>query len=293
MASDAILASMTWGAIEAGGTKFRAALLDDNLSVLDEVRVPTTAPEATLSPLIDFLRAGTPTAIGIASFGPLDLDASSPGYGSIVSTPKPGWSSVPLLRIVQDGVGVPTEIQTDVEAAAVAEGALGSGRTHARVAYVTVGTGIGAAWVIDGMPYRGAAHTELGHIPVTRVIGDDYPGNCPFHRDCLEGMASGPAMENRWGVASEDLTAEAAWELEAAYLAQLCRVYTYTAAPDVIVFGGGVSQQAGLIEQIRSATAASLNGYTVIPLDMDSYIMPAELGQEAGLIGAGLIARQL
>lgn len=284
---------MTYGAIEAGGTKFRAALLDNDLAIVDEMRVATTTPDETIGPLIEFLRAGRPRSIGIASFGPLDLDRHSARYGSIVSTPKPGWSGTPLLQRVADGVGVPADIQTDVEAAAVAEWARGAGQGHARVAYITIGTGIGAAWATDGAPYRGQTHTELGHIPVTRIVGDSYPGNCPFHGDCLEGMASGTAMADRWGSSGEDLTDPQAWELEAAYLAQLCRTFTYSAAPSVIIFGGGVTQREGLIDEIRTATTRSINQYTVVALAMESYIQAASLGQEAGLIGAGLLARSL
>jgi len=284
---------MTIGAIEAGGTKFRAALLDHDLEIISEMRVLTTTPKETLDPLIEFLRSGQPRSVGIASFGPIDLDPRSARYGSIVSTPKVGWSDTPLLNLIAEGVGVPTDIQTDVEAAAVAEWDGGAGQGHVLVAYITVGTGIGATWAIDGVPYRGQTHTELGHIPVTRVDGDDYPGNCPFHRDCLEGMASGPAMADRWGTSGEDLTDLRAWELEATYLAQLCRTFTYSAAPSVIVFGGGVSQREGFIDAIRTATTQAINNYAVVPLNMESYIQAASLGQEAGLIGAGLLARSL
>ena len=162
-----------------------------------------------------------------------------------------------------------------------------------RVAYVTVGTGIGAAWTTNGVPYRGATHAELGHIPVMRAEGDSFPGVCPFHSDCLEGMASGPAIEARWGTQAEQLDDPAAWQLEAGYLAQLCQVFTYSAAPDIIVFGGGVSQRRGLIDLVRRSTEEAISGYSVAALNMESYIVPAQLGQEAGLIGAGLLAQSL
>ena len=239
---------MYFGAVEAGGTKFRVAIYDDELTLLQQTRTDTLAPDQTIAAAIDFLDSNGPiAALGIASFGPLIVDRDSPQYGTIATTPKPLWSDVPLLDPFRTALGVPTEIQTDVEAASVGENLRGAGKGMNSVAYVTVGTGIGAAVTIDGVPFRGRDHSELGHIPVRRVPGDRFPGHCPFHGDCLEGMASGPAIEVRWGAPGLELDGrDEVWELEAAYLAQLVRVLAYSFVPDVVVFGGGVIPEADI-----------------------------------------------
>lgn len=282
---------MNLGAIEAGGTKFRAAVVTSELEVADQAWIPTTTPDETFALIGDFFAGRTIDALGIASFGPLVVDRASPHYGSIVKTPKPGWSGAPLLRHMQDALGVPIDIQTDVEAAAVAEYEVGAGRGYSTVGYVTVGTGIGAAIALDGVPYRGRAHTELGHIPVRRIPGDDFAGRCPFHQDCLEGMACGPALEDRFGAPAETLgDRDDVWELEAQYLAQLVRSFTLSFAPDIVLFGGGVGTREGLAVQIASAAEADLGGYAV---DGPPAVQTAELGADAGLLGAALLARNL
>jgi fructokinase len=219
---------MTFAAVEAGGTKFRAATVDDSMTVLEEVWIPTTTPDETLGAVEAFF-AGQPAtkALGIASFGPLIVDPDAADYGSIARTPKPHWTGAPLLSRLRESLGVPADIQTDVEAAAVAEHKLGAGQGHRSIGYVTVGTGIGAALAVDGVPFRGRDHTELGHIPVRRIDGDSFAGRCPFHTDCLEGMASGPAIADRWEADPATLgDREDVWDLEAGYLAQLVRVYS-------------------------------------------------------------------
>ena len=283
------------GAVEAGGTKFRVAVVDADMAVADSVRIPTTDPNTTLMAVAEFFgRAQPVAALGIASFGPVDLDPDSPGYGSVAATPKPGWSGVPILRRLSEALGVPAGIQTDVEAAAVAEQTLGPQPRPRWLAYVTVGTGIGAAVAVDGTPCRGRHHSELGHIPVRRVDGDDYPGRCPFHRDCLEGMACGPAMAERWGLdPSEAGGRDDIWQLEAAYLAQLVRVLAYSFAPDRIVFGGGVGSRPGLAEMVRAESHVDLGGYADYSIDDDTFITAPALGDDSGLLGAALIARSL
>lgn len=282
---------MTLGAIEAGGTKFRAAVVTGELEVADQAWIPTTTPDETFALVVDFFAGHTIDALGIASFGPLVVDRASPDYGSIAKTPKPDWSGAPLLRHMQDALSVPTDIQTDVEAAAVAEYQLGAGRGHSTVGYVTVGTGIGAAVALDGVPYRGRNHTELGHIPVRRITGDDFAGRCPFHADCLEGMASGPALGDRFGAPAETLgDRDDVWQLEAAYLGQLVRSFALSFAPDIVLFGGGVGTREGLANQIASAAEADLAGYAV---DGPPAVQTAALGADAGLLGAALIAKGL
>ncbi len=285
---------MILGAIEAGGTKFRAAVVTDNMEVLEQAWIPTTEPDETFAAVVDFFASQTEHSIdslGIASFGPLVVDSSSIDYGAIAKTPKPRWSGARLLAEMRSALEVPADIQTDVEAAAVAEYELGAGRGHSVVGYVTVGTGIGAAIAVDGAPYRGRNHTELGHIPVKRFPGDDFPGDCPFHGDCLEGMASGPALAARFGAPAETLAdRDDVWELEAGYLAQLIRVFTLSFAPSIVLFGGGVGTRPGLAEMIGAAAKADLAGYAV---DGPPLVVTAELGADAGLLGAAIIARDL
>ncbi len=284
--------SKTFGAIEAGGTKFRAAIVDEDLAIIDQVWIPTTTPDETLSACEEFFAGHDQVAaLGIASFGPLVVDRSSDAYGDVAATPKPDWTGAPLLRRMRDNLGVPADIQTDVEAAAVAEYKMGAGQGHSSVGYVTIGTGIGAALAIDGVPYRGRNHTELGHIPVKRLEGDTFPGRCPFHTDCLEGMASGPVIGERWGADAATLgDRDEVWDLEAAYLAQLIRVYTLGFAPDIVLFGGGVGTRPDMADRIAKASIVDLGGYAI---DGPPVIKTAGLGADAGLIGAGLIATHL
>ncbi len=289
------MTSTLLGAVEAGGTKFRCAVVSSDMTIVDSRYVPTTDPDTTLATVVEFFGRFEPVAaLGIASFGPVDLDSDSAGYGSIANTPKPGWSGASILDRMSEALGVPAGIQTDVEAAAVAEQALGPEPRPRRLAYVTVGTGIGAAVAVDGTPWRGRHHSELGHVPIRRVAGDDYPGRCPFHRDCLEGMACGPAIAERWGVdPSEAGGRDDIWQLEAAYLAQLVRVLAYSFAPDRIVFGGGVGSRSGLAEMIRVENRSDLGGYADYTAGSDTFVTAPALGDDSGLLGAALLARSL
>ena len=282
----------SYAAVEAGGTKFRAAIVGSDFLIHDEVWVPTTTPDETLKEIESFFAGHPPTdALGVASFGPLVVDRSAANYGSIAPTPKPGWTGAPLLARLAESLGVPADIQTDVEAAAIAEYRMGAGQGHSSVGYVTVGTGIGAALAIDGVPFRGRNHTELGHIPVQRIEGDLFAGRCPFHTGCLEGMACGPAIAERWETDPATLDdRDDVWDLEAAYLAQLVRVYTLGFAPDIVLFGGGVGTRPDMAARIATAAEADLAGYAV---DGPPIVATAGLGAEAGLIGAALIAEGL
>jgi len=286
---------VTLAALEAGGTKFRAAIFGrPDEAPTDQIRIPTTTPDETIGACLDFF--GTHTgieALGIASFGPVVVDRAAQNYGSIGATPKPGWSGAELLGRLWDGLGVPCDIQTDVEGAAVAEAKLGAGRGHSRVGYVTVGTGIGAALAVDGVPYRGRDHTEMGHVPVRRVDGDTFGGGCPFHGDCLEGMASGPAIAQRWQAEPASLDDnDAVWELEAQYLAQLVSIYHYSFSPDIILFGGGVGTRPQMAARIQAATISALAGYPG-PGAGEGLVATAGLGEDAGLYGAALLAQSL
>lgn len=282
------------GAIEAGGTKFRAGVLNESLDIVHEVRVETTQPEPTLDAVLGFFEGHDIATVGIASFGPLVVDSFSPDYGAIASTPKPGWTGTPLLHTVRERLGVPADIQTDVEAAAIAEHRRGAGRGHRSVAYVTVGTGIGIGVAIDGTIFRGRDHLELGHIPVKRHPDDTYAGHCPFHGDCLEGLACGPALIDRWGMRPSEMEdRDEVWEMEAFYLAQLVRVLAYSFAPDRILFSGGVAVRSQLRESIADQVVQDLAGYSVSHATNADLVGTAALGNDAGLIGAGLLAQEL
>lgn len=286
--------SARFAAVEAGGTKFRAAVVDSDMEVVDEVRVATEDdPDVTLGNTVSFFEEhdASVSGLGIANFGPVDLRRDRDSYGSVMQTPKPGWSGVDVLGRLRGALGVPTVIDTDVGAAALAEGTLGAGSGCDVIVYVTVGTGIGAAALIDGEVHHGHGHSEMGHIPTTRRPGDTFPGSCPFHGDCMEGMASGAAVEKRSAWAAED----PADRFEAAYLAQLVRALTYILAPDRIVFGGGLFQDPDLLPALHEEVGRELAGYSTNPelvADVASYVVEAHYGQDAGLIGAGLLARR-
>ena len=229
------------GGVEAGGTTFRCAVAQSPQDILAETTIATRGPEETLEDVISFFaKHPSVQALGIASFGPLNLDLSDPGYGALADTPKLDWQGYPLLRRLRERLNVPAHLDTDVVAAGMAEYQLGCARGAASLVYITVGTGIGGAYLINGQPNPGLKHAEMGHIPVARAPDDDFPGCCPFHGDCLEGMASASAIFQRWQCPPEQLPkTHPAWRLEAYYLAGLCLVLMRTLAPHAIVLGGG------------------------------------------------------
>jgi len=283
-----------YAAIEAGGTKFRVAIAEGRNVVVDTT-IPTTTPDETLAATIDFVRDwGEVTAAGVACFGPLDLDKTSPTYGSITSTPKPDWSNAPVLNRVRQELGVPTAIDVDVGGAALGEWRWGAANGVDHFIYITVGTGIGAGLFLAGSSHHGMGHPEMGHISIERVPGDDYPGLCPFHGACLEGMAAGPAIADRWGAPGGELTQRPeVWNLEARYLAQALRTFTYVAAPQRILLGGGVMQHPGLLELTREKLAGQLAGYVTsdrLRGPLEDYVVAPAFGQDAGLVGAIALA---
>jgi fructokinase len=276
--------------VELGGTKCVLTLAAGPGRIADRRIVPTAGPGETLA-AIGAVLAGwwaDPgfASLGIASFGPLGLDRSSPGYGTIAETPKPGWSGTPVLARLADPFPVPTGFDTDVNGAALAERLWGAGRGLDDFAYVTVGTGIGVGLIVSGRPTRGFAHCELGHVRPARPAGDDWPGACPYHGDCVEGLASGTAIGKRLGLASAaDLPADhAVWDGVAHALAQLCHVLVCAAAPRRIAMGGGViTGRPELLARIEPLLAASLAGYMRLP--GPSYVCAPGLGEEAGPLG--------
>ena len=288
-----------YGGIEAGGTKFVVGV-GTGPDQLESIQIPTTHPEDTLARSIAFLRErGGPSlrAVGIGSFGPVDLRAGSETFGCITSTPKPGWAMCNIRDAVQQALGVPVGFDTDVNAAVLAEGRWGAARGLSDILYLTVGTGIGGGAVSGGQLVHGLVHTEMGHIPIPHDRSrDPYPGYCPYHGDCLEGLASGPAMQARWGVRATELPpGHAAWELEAEYLALGLAIWICTLSPQRIVLGGGVMTQQHLFPMVRKQAAHILNGYVradELTTGLDQYIVPAELGGRAGLLGALLLAER-
>jgi len=292
------------GAIEAGGTKFICAVGrrqgHDGCSTLEELRIPTTDPTTTLQAATAFFlsqrRARGPIrALGLATFGPIELDRSAANYGSMLATPKPGWSHVPLLASFARELGCPMGLDTDVNAAAMAELKWGAGRDLNSLAYITVGTGIGVGIIVNGQCVHGLLHPEGGHI-VPRRHPDDrgYKGNCPFHGDCLEGLASGPAIAARAGMPASELGANhASWAFVADYLGQLCAQLVLIQSPERIIIGGGVMTQAGLIDQVRDRMLHWLGGYIQRPQlgnGAAAYVVSPGLGERSGLMGAFALA---
>jgi len=282
-----------FGAVEAGGTKFRCALGDDAGKILSEVRVPTRAPTETIGACLDFFDSqssfGEVEAFGIASFGPVDLDKRSNSWGRLMATPKRGWEGTDLVSPFIQRYSKPVSIETDVNAAALAEARLGAGRGCISVAYVTVGTGIGGGAVVSGSPLKGVPHPEMGHLRVLRDPRDSFEGICPFHRDCLEGLASGPAIAKRWGNSLDGLNPDhPAFSIVGNYLGQLVATIVLILSSDRIILGGGVMTEAALLSHIRHHARVLLSGY---PTDsIESRISLPGLADNSGLIGAVLLA---
>ena len=288
-----------FGAIEAGGTKFVCAI-GSKPEDLKITQFPTTSPEATTANAVAFLREnsrGELWAVGIGSFGPVDLDLQSASFGHITSTPKPGWQNFDFAGAVHRALDVPVGFDTDVNAAALGEARWGAAQTLSDFLYLTVGTGIGGGAIANGRVLHGLLHPEMGHIPIPHDRRrDPFPGCCPFHGDCLEGLASGPAIAQRWGTPAELLPAEhPAWALEAHYLALGLATWVCTLSPKRILLGGGVMQQASLFPLIRAELARWLNGYIRVKElaeYLDQYVIPPKLGNCAGIAGALVLAEQ-
>lgn len=288
---------MRFGTLEAGGTKMVLSVGNEENELLEQVQIPTEEPEKTIPAMIRWFAEKKIVSLGIGTFGPVDLKQASTTYGWIRKTPKPGWSDTPLLPSMQEALGVPALIDTDVNAAALAEWQLGAAKGLKSCVYVTIGTGIGAGLVIGGRLVHGLVHPELGHMLLRQEPGDQTPvGFCPYHQGCLEGLASGPAIEKRWGRKGYELPADhPAWDLEAAYLAQMCVNAVCVLSPEKIILGGGVMQQKHLFPLIRQKTLDLLNGYVQakeILENIDNYIVEPGLGTKSGAIGALLLARQ-
>lgn len=290
------------GGIEAGGTKYVCAVGVHPNEPLLEKRFPTRDPEATIAEAVSFFQDATESygpirAMGIGTFGPADIHPRSPGYGSILTTPKKGWEGFNVVNAIREGLGTPIPIafDTDVNAAVIGEAEYGIAKNHRFVAYVTVGTGIGAAYLHDGQLIHGRMHPEVGHM-----IMPDYDAAvgkstnvCPFHESCFEGRAAGPAIQERWGTPGHELPEDhEAWDLHAAYLAAGCVNLTAVWSPDLIILGGGVFQKAGLIDRVRREFERLAGGYWSLP-PLDLYLQTPALDQHAGIVGSLALAQRL
>lgn len=291
-----------WGGIEAGGTKFVCAVGTGPGDLRAELRFPTTTPEETLHLAIEYFRQWHQSeplaAIGVGSFGPLDPNPASPSFGYIPTTPKPGWAHTNIVATLQEALGVPVGFDTDVNAAALGEHRWGAARGLDTFIYLTIGTGIGGGGMVNGRLMHGLIHPEMGHIRIPHDWeADPYPGSCPYHGDCFEGLASGPALEGRWGQRGETLPADhSAWPLEAHYLALGVVNFICTLSPQRIIIGGGVMEAPGLFPVVRQKVQALLNGYVQVPQileQIDEYIVPPGLGNKAGVLGAIALAQAL
>lgn len=268
----------TFGAIEAGGTKWVCGIgtgPDD----LDKIQFPTTTPDETISAAIAFFKGHDIAAIGIGSFGPVDL-----ARGRITSTPKAGWQNTDVAGPIRAALGIPVGFDTDVNAAVLGETRWGAAQGLASCIYLTVGTGIGGGAIVNGHLLHGAMHPEMGHIKLPVTGG--FTGVCPYHGDCLEGIASGPAIEKRWGILATQLPPDhPAWPIEARYLALAIANFSYVLSPECVILGGGVMQQQQLFPMIRTELEAILNNYIAVPA-----VLPPKLGTRSGVLGALALA---
>jgi fructokinase len=294
--------SQLFGGVETGGTWCVCAVGEGPENLAAEEQFRTGGPEDTLERIVGFFRSapGPLAAVGIGSFGPVDVDPSSDTWGYVTTTPKPNWRQVAVAPVIRDRLGVPVAFDADVTAAAAGERRWGAGQGADSLCYITVGTGIGAGLLIDGRPWHGLVHPEAGHIRVPRVQGDTeeaFAGVCPVHGDCWEGLASGPAIAKRWGGEPAGLGDDhPAWQMEAEYLALGIVSIILIASPGRVILGGGVMERRGLLELVRRRVAELLAGYLDTPLlaeDIGSYLVPPGLGDRAGVLGAIALAREL
>jgi fructokinase len=290
-----------YGGVEAGGTKVVCVIGTGPDEIVETLRVEVTSPAETIEAALGFFQraivAGARLdAIGIGSFGPVELRRGHPSYGSITTTPKPGWSGTDVVGPFRAAFGIPVGFDTDVNAAALAEGRWGAARGLESFVYLTLGTGVGGGAVIDGRVLHGLGHPEMGHLAVQRHPGDAFSGVCPFHGDCFEGMASGPAIAARFGRRAEHLEGAdqaAAAALVGFYVAAGVRSIVYALAPERVVVGGGVSAMPGVLAAARAELRVQLNSYPGLPEHgQPDFIMPALLGGQAGPLGALILAKQ-
>ena len=279
---------MLYGAIEAGGTKMVCAVGDENGRIMEQVSIPTKNPDETMPKIIEYFKNKEIKALGIACFGPIELDKASPKYGHIQDTPKLLWSDYDIVGTMEKALGVPVGFDTDVNGSMLGEATWGAAKDLTDAIYITIGTGIGGGILSGGKLVHGMLHPELGHMKLVKAENDTYAGKCPFHGICFEGLAAGPAIEERWGKPAKELADRTeVWELESFYIAQALSNLILTLSPKVIILGGGVMHQLQLFPLIRKKVKENINGYikTDELNDMDSYIIPAALNDDQGIMG--------
>ena len=271
------------------------AIGDETGKIFEQISIPTITPEETVPKMVEYFKKANVEALGIACFGPIDPDKISPTYGHITSTPKLPWQNYNIVKAFEDALGCPVGFDTDVNGSVLGEATFGQAKGKKCVAYATIGTGVGVGVFIEGKLLHGMLHPEAGHVLIQRRADDGYPGRCPFHKNCLEGMAAGPAIEERWGKKAIELKdKKEVWDLEAYYIAQALTGYVLTLSPEMIILGGGVMHQEQLFPMIRNYVKEMLNGYikTEEIGNMDSYIVPASLHDDQGIMGCLELARR-
>lgn len=281
---------MLIGGIEAGGTKMVCAVGNENGVVKDRTSFPTRQPEETFADMIAYYRNWDIQALGIGCFGPLDLNRQSRTYGYITKTPKPGWGNCDIVGAFKDALGVPVGFDTDVNGAVLGEVTWGAAKGLDSAIYITIGTGVGVGVYVNGGLLHGLVHPEGGHILLIRHPKDTYEGKCPFHKNCVEGLAAGPSIEARWGKKAAELAdRDEVWEMEAYYIAQAITDYILSYSPQKIILWGGVMHQEKLFGMVRKEVLNLLNGYVaheMITEHIDQYIVPPALGEDPGIMGA-------
>lgn len=285
---------MIYGGIEAGGTKFVCAIGNDELEILERASFPTTTPEETMRAVINFFKRYSDQleSIGVGSFGPIDIHRKSKTYGYVTSTPKIAWQNFDFVGTLKKQFNLPIAWTTDVNAACYGEYISGYGKGLSSVVYYTIGTGIGGGALQNGNFIEGFSHPEMGHMLVKRHSEDNFSGNCPFHQDCLEGMAAGPAIEKRAGVKGQNLSEnDPIWEMEAFYIAQCAYNTTLMFSPEVIIFGGGVMKQKQMKEKVQEKFIELINGYVDTP-PIEDYIVTPKLADNAGITGCLALAKE-
>ena len=279
-----------YGSLEAGGTKMVCAIGDEQGNILERISIPTLAPENTMPAILDFFKNKNISALGIGCFGPVDLDKKSPTYGHITTTPKLAWKNYDIVGVCEKELGVPVGFDTDVNGSALGEATWGCTKDLDNSIYITVGTGIGVGVIIDRKPYHGMLHPEGGHIFLARHPQDPMErGVCPYHELCLEGLASGPSIQARWGKPGVELAdRKEVWELEAYYLAQAICSYIMILSPERIIIGGGVAHQEQMMPLIRKEVLRQMGGYIAAKgmQDLENYIVLPSLNDDQGILGA-------
>ena len=286
---------MRLGALEAGGTKMVCAIGDETGKIFEQISLPTKTPEETVPAMIEYFQKAKVDALGIGCFGPIDPDKKSKTYGYITSTPKLAWANYNIVGAFEKALGIPVGFDTDVNGSVLGEATFGQAKGKSSVIYITIGTGVGAGIYIEGKLLHGMLHPEAGHVMIRRREDDTYEGKCPYHKACLEGMAAGPAVEERWGEKAINLKdRKEVWDLEAYYIAQALTGYILTLSPEMIILGGGIMHQEQLFPLIRSYVTEMLNGYiqTDELKDIDHYIVPASLNDDQGIMGALELGRR-